>query len=77
MRLILAAFTLAALALNGQGWSDAQDGNGQIPRETQGAITLIFPDCPTEDSDWCYWDGGDNGEGWQFISINDHVITFK
>lgn len=32
-----------------------------------------FPPCATEDSDNCYWDGGSNGQGRKFVSINGEV----
>lgn len=33
-----------------------------------------LPPCPTEDSDNCYWNGGSNGQGHRFISVNGEVI---
>lgn len=33
-----------------------------------------LPPCQSEDSDNCYWNGGSNGQGHKFISINGEVI---
>ena len=33
-----------------------------------------FEPCPTEDSNWCYWDGGTNHKGDHFIALTDNFI---
>jgi len=32
-----------------------------------------LPQCQTEDSVNCYWDGGSNAEGFKFIDLNGEV----
>ena len=43
------------------------------------AMDSVLPDvllpCATEDSDNCWWDGGENGEGLSFVVI-DGEITY-
>lgn len=36
-------------------------------------FSLIFPACPTEDSTFCYWDGGANQKGSQVINFEEGV----
>lgn len=33
--------------------------------------------CATEDSNMCYWNGGDNGQGITYVTIFDHPIPFS
>mgnify|MGYP001603028395 CR=1 FL=1 len=39
-------------------------------------LALIFPPCPTEDSNACYWDAAarGNGQGISFIALDDGTI---
>lgn len=37
--------------------------------------TGVLEECPTEDSDNCWWDGGENGKGLKFIVV-DGEITY-
>ena len=34
----------------------------------------VLPPCATEDSDNCYWDGGENGKGNAFVVIDGKVF---
>lgn len=41
-----------------------------------GPLLIVgLPDCPTEDSDNCHWDGGENGLGDKFVVLNG--VVFK
>lgn len=40
-----------------------------------GPLLIVgLPDCLTEDSDNCHWDGGENGLGDSFIVLNGVVF---
>lgn len=43
-------------------------------------LTLLIPvayvlrPCPSEDSTFCYWDGGSNGQGTRFIALTEELV---
>lgn len=41
-------------------------------------LALVLPACPTEDSNMCYWDGSEhgNGQGVSFVTVLDTPIYF-
>lgn len=45
----------------------------QAMEEPKDAADFILPACPTEDSNNCYWDAEDqgNGQGFSFVTIDD------
>lgn len=40
----------------------------------QAVLFIALPDCQTEDSTNCYWDGGSNGTGDKYFVLGDIVI---
>lgn len=39
-------------------------------RVTPESGRVELPVCVTEDSANCYWDGGENGQGWRFVDVD-------
>lgn len=44
--------------------------------ESEEFGTRTLPKCVTEDSDNCYWDGGKNGKGKRFVTIDGVTYYF-
>lgn len=39
-------------------------------------VAMWLPACPSEDAVGCYWDGGANGAGRAFISIDEDLVVY-
>lgn len=80
MKLLMILFMLAGLALNGQTTQDVENGTASLPKSLLPIAVMLFPACPTEDSDWCVWDetsGKHNGLGDSFLSIEGYGVIFQ
>lgn len=37
-------------------------------------VAYAFHPCESEDSTFCYWDGGSNGQGTRFIALTEELV---
>lgn len=65
--------------MNSQTPQDLENGTATIPKSLLPAALLLFPPCPTEDSDWCVWDSPNrgNGLGDSFLSLQGFGVIFQ
>lgn len=74
---LMLLFVSTGITANGDTWADVRAGDARIPGYFTPLIRATFPACPTEDSAWCYWDGGTRGNhrGGSFVTLTDRLTV--
>lgn len=68
---------LGRFSSGGGGGGAAGEKQTAAEKAKTMADRIGLPKCATEDSDNCYWDGGENGKGKSFVSYRGTLTFFE